>query len=217
MKKVFSILPLLLLSFFIIGQDSQLSFGIEIGTTISKLRGNEFVENHDLLYGFSAGLLTEYTISPHFALRSGFAFERKGADATPAYTDQNGEPLPKKTVQLQYDYLILTTTAAYTTNGNLPFYFGAGPYIGLLLKQQDVVKSYDQFSERTRDYTENHKKLDAGLSCELGIKLPLSSHLLLDIGPRANIGLTNTSKIPVINDGSIKVSSIELALGLRYR
>lgn len=217
MKNIFSLVPCLLISMLLYGQDSKLSVGLEFAPTLNTLRGNEFVENHDALFSFSAGLMTAYIISPHFTVRSGLAFKRKGADATSAYTDHNGKPLPKQTLPLQHDYLTLSLTSAYTTNGNLPFYIGVGPYIGLLLKQQEVVKSYGPFHEDIRDNTAYYKKLDAGISCELGFNLPLSSHLLLDIGPRANIGLVNTSKIPVINDGSVKVSSIELVLGLRYR
>lgn len=71
--------------------------------------------------------------------------------------------------------------------------------------------------EQTENNTENTKKIDTGLSIIIGLKVPLSENLFLDLDIRDYLGLINLSKIDIIDNGSIKTNSLGLQIGLKYK
>jgi hypothetical protein len=62
----------------------------------------------------------------------------------------------------------------------------------------------------------NFNKADLGLSGGAGVEIPLKRYVL-SFEIRDNFGLSNISKLPVANDGSIKTNALNLLIAAHKR
>jgi hypothetical protein len=132
-------------------------------------------------------------------------------------TDEYGNPIGELTFHSNFDYLTIPILGRLTFGKKIEFYVNAGPYLGYLLKQKDITEASGEYPKTEIDNTDNFEKLDFGLTTGLGMNYPLLEKLLLTVEIRNNLGLTNTSSLPVANDGSIKTNSTSLLIGVTYR
>ncbi|WP_289055016.1 porin family protein [Carboxylicivirga marina] len=218
MKKLSTFLFLFVISSMVFAQESKIAIGFQMANSITSLRGNSFINEHyDSRFVISPGITFDYTINERFSFNSGLAFERKGAKTDVEFTDGIGTPIGKAEVKANYDYLTLPLLVSYHTNGKLRFYFGGGTFFGFLLSQKGITEGNDVIPEQTWDNTENTKRIDVGLAFKAGINLPMSDILMIDLGLRDHLGLLNTSKVEVFEDGSIKTNAFSAFVGLKYK
>lgn len=103
-----------------------------------------------------------------------------------------------------------------TFGQKMKYFFNAGPFMGYALKQTSLVEF--PTSERIEsDYKEFSKPWDFGLSAGAGIIISLGPKTDLNFEVRNNLGLVNTSKAPVIENGSIKTNSLNFLFGFSYK
>ncbi len=198
-------------------QDSKFVVGFELTPTVISLRGNSMVDDNDVRLSTSTGLSFEYYIDRSFSLKSGLAYERKGAKSSIVLRDETEVILGNQDIRVNYDYLTLPILASFATKGKTKLFVNAGPYFGFLISQKmkySAVGSYPEITTNNIDYS---RRIDFGLSMGFGLYIPLTEKLLFDLGLRENLGLLNTSKTEVIYDGSIKTNSFGLQLGLKYK
>lgn len=197
-------------------QDSKMALGLEFSPVIVSLSETIPDENlFDPRLSYSAGLSLEYFVARQISLKTGLAYERKGAKGPGLFTDENGEPLNTKS---NYDYLILPLLGSWSANGKIAFYVNAGPYLGFLISQKSTYEAVGNQPEMKIDESEWSKKIDAGVSMGLGANIPLGDKLALDLGLKGSIGLINTSKRAfLINDVSIKTNSFGLQIGVKRK
>jgi hypothetical protein len=105
----------------------------------------------------------------------------------------------------------------YNFSDDKSFYINGGPYLGYLLKSG--LKSNSNIpgliNENDED-TKNKKSIDFGFSAGIGKEFKLNGITQIYIELRENLGLTNISDTPVINDGSIKTNSLNLLVGYTF-
>jgi opacity protein-like surface antigen len=217
MKRTVIFLLALILCSKAFNQDSKLSLGIELSPTFSWLRGNANVGTSDSRIGYSAGLGTEYAISPQIAIKSGISYERKGSNPDLTMTNNSGEGMGTLKVKNNYDYLVVPVLVSFSTKGKVKDYFNAGPYVGYLISQKTIMGSFDNIPATTIDGTDKTKRIDFGLSLGCGLSIPVGDKLLFDLGLKGNFGLINTSKKVEPYSGDIKTNSIALLIGLKYK
>ncbi len=199
-------------------QDAKVAFGLAFMPTTTSLSGNEVIDLYDARISFAAGTSLEYFVGPQFSLKSGLAFERKGAKAVWPYTDENGEPIGDLKTQLNYDYLIAPLAVSFSTKGRLKWYFDVGGYLGYLLRQKNTASSsVANISKQTEDFTDDAKRIDLGLSAGFGLNIPIGERWLFDVGLKGNLGLVNTSKLPIVNDGKVRTNSAGLQIGWKRK
>ena len=217
MKKIFLILSSVLISSMIYSQESKIAVGFQAAPAITSIRGNTFIDRYDSRFVISPGITFDYKITSNISFNSGLAFERKGAKSNTKFLDYTEmPPLVSQDFKINYDYLTLPLMFTYNTNTEVNFYIGGGKFLGYLISQKSFASATGDIPEWTHDHTDTSKKLDIGLSLIAGINLPVTHKLILDIGLRDYIGLVNTSRYYVENDGSIKTNSYSLVLGLKY-
>jgi hypothetical protein len=192
-------------------QDTKVVVGFEMTPTIISLRENSSVFDYDPSPGYSIGLSFEYFMSDQFSLKSGLAYEMKGAESDIFLTDNYGNPSGTDILIFHYNYLTLPVMGSFSTKGKVKFYINAGPYFGFLINQK--LKS----SLENTDITNQSKRLDFGLSCGLGLNIPIGKKLLLDLGLRENLGLKNISDLNYNYDSRIATNSFGLLIGLKYK
>lgn len=144
-----------------------------------------------------------------FGIRTGMGFERKGNQAIVEFTTATGEPAGQGKIKHNFDYLTVPILIRFNTKQKIKFYFVAGPYIGFLVNRTNIVR------EETIDVKEDFSTIDLGLHLGLGLLIPLSEKLELDVGLREELGLINTSELPVYDDGAVRTNSFGVVFGLK--
>lgn len=127
------------------------------------------------------------------------------------------DPTEKITTHIRYHYLTVPAMVQMTLGRNVQFFVRTGISGGFLLRQTFVTESFDDQPKSTFNNTDNNNRFDIGLSTGIGGKVPLSERFSFHVELRDHWGLSNISKAPVINDGTVKPHSITLLLGLTYR
>lgn len=197
-------------------QDHRIEIGVEVSPGMTSLRGNPLVDRHDATLGFTGGFFLQYNFSNLFSLRTNLALERKGSSNTSQVTDQNGNIMDDMTLHFNFNYLVLPILTRASFGQRAKFFIDAGPYLGYLLKNTAVLKGENY--ETTRSHDDSlYKKADFGLSTGAGVSIPLNKNISLSFEARNSLGLTNVSAVPVIADGSIKMNSLNLLVGLVFQ
>lgn len=216
-KSLFLRLLFLTVGTTIYGQANKFELGIEGSPSLIFLRGNDFIDNfHKPTIGFSGGFIFQFNFKKIVSLRTSMAYERKGSVLTLQSEDSNGNPLGEITTHLNFDFLILPILVRATIGKKLQFFVNIGPYFGYLIKQTFVSKG-DNIPTITNDNTFNDKRFDTGISTGLGLSVPVKTKFALSFEVRNNLGLYNTSAVPVVHEGTIKTTSTNFLFGLVYK
>lgn len=200
------------------GQDNRLDIGFEGGPSYCSLRGNSHAkEYNNLRFTSLGGIFVQANLTDHISLRTAINFDRKGGFDYSDLTDINGAVVDKGYSYANYDYLTLPILFRVSTDRNIRFFANAGPYIGYLLKSSFTLKENGYKTLYSFDNTSNCKRFDIGVSTGFGLCTPVGRKLGLSFELRNDLGLLNTSSVPVIDDGSIKLNSTKLIIGLNYK
>jgi len=203
MKRVFALLVCSFLFLTVSAQDSKLILGVEVAATRSTPWGNK---NHfDPLYGLSPGFNLEYILSPALSLKTGLCYERRG------YRVDHIIGGPINDLTINNDYLLTPLLVSLSSKGVTRFYVSGGVFFGFLLSSTQVITFYGDIDEEIRDDNENTSKYDFGLSFGCGVKQPIGSRIILDIGLRDNFGFDPE------NGWQYGYNTLGLVVSLKYR
>jgi hypothetical protein len=198
--------------------------GLEIELTarpaFSSLRGNEAVkDNYDPTYNFSAGLGANYFYDNKSFLSFAILYDQKGAkgESTIVLRDDQNQIIGEGTVSHEsyFQYITIPIQWGQRFGERFKYEFGVGFYTSLLLKNELIGKG--QGLKSTEDQTNHYKNVDIGLSISFNTYLPIKDNLALKVGLNDNLGIINTSAIPVMGNGTIKHNSIGFQVGLNFR
>lgn len=189
--------------------------GIETGPSLASLRGNEIIDkHHKAKIGFAGGLFIQYNFKKMFSLHLGLAYENKGSKIKGQGFDSVGNPIVINNGRTIAQYLIMPILIRASFGKKRMLFINAGPYFAYLIKNQAKT---DNSQLSSLDYTKNFKKFDLGISFGCGATIPVTNQLNLLVEARDNLGLSNTSAVPVYNNGDIKNNSLSLLLGINYK
>lgn len=212
------LITLILCSSLTFGQTNKFEVGLEMGPSLISLRGNDFLDkNNDISFGFSSGFTFQYNFPKLISIRTNISFERKGLTTQGTATDEYGNQIGEITFHSKFDYLTIPLLVRLTFGKKINFFINAGPYIGYLIQQKNVIEAFGEYPKTETDNTDNFKRTDFGITTGLGARFPIKSKLFLSLEIRNNLGLTNISSVPVVNDGTIKTNSTIILIGIEYR
>lgn len=210
MKKL--VCALLIVTFFVTKSSAQsnVRIGFNGGLTYSGFRGNTQIETLDAGLDFMAGVSFEYQIKDKLSLVANLNYERKTATDKPYIEIIENPDDPsfygRVKIKFQNQFISLPILLKYKFGPNNSLYLNGGPFLSYLLKSE-LSNDYDNV---TSDETDNFKTLDFGLSFGFGKTFKLKNGNGISVEIRENLGLTNISDVPIVDNGSIKTSSLSL-------
>ncbi|WP_289056211.1 porin family protein [Carboxylicivirga marina] len=197
-------------------QNEKFNIGIELGPSITFLRGNEIINEYGVAkMGYITGLTFQYNLTDAFSLKSGLTYERKGGGSEITVSDGIGTPHGVVKGKINMDYIGIPVLAKYKFGINNMFFINGGPFIGYLMKATSMIESYKEYPSSSADDTETYKRIDLGLSLGIGLSHYLSDKISISLEVRNNLGLLNTGE-NVYKDDSILTNSTGLLFGITY-
>jgi opacity protein-like surface antigen len=202
-------------------QTHGMYIGTEGGPNRTSIWGNEYITKSGepkKAPNFFTGASFEFCFTEFTSLRTGLAFERKGVRFMSVVRDEYSNPIGSVPARNYLDYLTLPLMAKVAFGKKPKFFVNAGPYIGYLISQKDVI--YDsEFMNAviTVNNSERYKKLDMGFTAGLGTEMPLTDKVKLSFELRQNLGVYNVYNVPTFFDGIMKTNSTNLLFGLAYK
>jgi opacity protein-like surface antigen len=203
-------------------QENKFQVGIDGGPSSTFVFGFEHPLGDDFLVpmvGFSTSVTFQYNFKEKLSLVSGVGFERKGVETKDKLylTDEFGNPLGPYIGRNNYNYINIPLMLKYTLGDNqLRFYGSVGGYLGLLMKSEFELVGYDNPNKDEADNTDEMQNVDFGFSAGLGVQYSLSDKIGLSLEVRNNMGVYNISKLPIYNEGTNKLNSTNLLIGVNY-
>jgi hypothetical protein len=217
MKKIF-LLFISLLSLKNYCQTNILNVGFETGSNISKLRGNEFIENyHSSRIGCCAGLSGQFNFKKIISIRTAITYELKGSTfefPPTAFSGQTNETLRGKE---NFNFLTIPILIRATFGKKINYFINTGSYYSYLLRQTQFIETFQNSDEIKSNTTLYFKRNELGVSAGFGISYSPKMPIIISFELRNNLGLTNLSRLEVYNDGTVKTNSVSLLLGVCYK
>ena len=201
----------------VVGQQNKFDIGLEGGPSLTFLRGNELLEKfNEPKVSFMGGLSFQYNFPKIISIRTGFAFERKGAVAKGTMLDINGNNIGNFTTHSNFEYLTAPILVRAALGNKMKFFINAGPFFSYLIKQTFVSQGTN-IPKTVGDNSNLDKPFDMGITAGLGVAIPLKEKFSFSCEIRNNLGLYNVSEVPIYNNGSIKTNSTNLLIGFAYK
>lgn len=210
MKKI--VFTFLLATFFVGNSFSQskLKVGFNGGLTYSSFRGNPQIETLDAGVDFLVGVSFEYQLKERLSLVANINYDRKTATDNPYIEIFESPDDPgfygRVKIKFKNQFISLPILLKYQFGPNNSLYINGGPFMSYMLKSE----LWNDYDERSSDQTDNYKSLDFGLTFGFGKTFKLKNNDEISVEIRENLGLSDISDVPVVNNGSIKTNSLNL-------
>lgn len=210
MKKIF--FTLLFAALFVGNSfaQSKLKVGFNGGLTYSSFRGNPQIETLDAGLDFLVGVSFEYQLKDRLSLVANLNYDRKTATDNP-YIEIFASPddpsfYGRVKIKFKNQFISLPVLLKYKFGPNNSLYINGGPFMSYMLKSE----LWNDYDEVNSDQTDNYKTLDFGLVFGFGKTFKLKNNNEINVEIRENLGLSNISNVPVVDNGSIKTNSLNL-------
>ena len=179
---------------------AQNNIGAEVGLGFTNLNNDLLPDSRDGLTTVSPGVFYEIGFSDNFSIKNVVSIQPKGykIQVTELIIFDENDPnfFQEEELKFKASYLVLNPLARYTTSGNIQFFANAGPFFGLLIKNESPVG----------------KSLDVGLTAGLGLQFSLGDQQLFVEG-RGNWGLTNTVDTIIDTGTDVKTQAYYILVG----
>jgi len=184
----------------------KIEFGFNVGLNTSNI-SNGYVST-DSSINFNLGASADYYFSDRWSIKAKFIYDRKGWDndiievlvSDPFDPVVDYEYYP---TDINVDYITIPVMANWHFGRTRNWYLNFGPYVGFLVSAKDT--------EFDIDLKDSFKKVDAGISLGIGVKIPVSDKLKLFIEYEGQGGIAEVFEY---NDGGDRVTTGRSALNV---
>lgn len=187
-------------------------FGVNAGTTLSDIRGDDRLDIYKNAVDFLVGLSMELPINDNLSVFANINYERKSVvhkiqfeqnpDFDPLINPNNRD---KVNLRLSLQYLSIPVNIKYYIGSRKTFYIHGGPYAAVFL---DDAFRFDGEKIDEISGGSDFKTVDFGLTLGAGAQIKLNAKHNLSIGIRDNFGLANVSDM----DYRIRTNSLNLVV-----
>lgn len=224
MKKItFLFFTIALISFKTSAQDSKIKFGVQGGLTYSSFRGYDSLSDDNPGFAYLFGASFQYQIKENLSVKADINYERKSQVskfiAETIYDSPTSLPETYHVkINTYRNYLVLPIMLKYNFTTNRSFYINGGPFLGYLIKSGASTSGFNAPGANNDDIddTKYNKSLDFGIAAGIGKEFKVNGNHQIYIELRENLGLPNTSKREIRNDGTIKTNSLNLIAGYTF-
>jgi hypothetical protein len=172
---------------------------------------------------FSVGTAIRIDLKKHIFLQTEVSYERKGYSLGPfEWTDFNANPIGTSTPYERFNYVLLTPTVGFSTNGKVHIEGSLGVFSGYLTNVKTVfVKSSLAIPDRPiNSDLKAFNRFDLGCTSRLGVGFNLGKKLSAKVNAIGNLGLTKPFKPRIgapSNFSNDKTVSLGMQLGVFYK
>ena len=207
-------------------QTPATSVGVLIGPSMIWLRGDYYLQDlYEPDYGFGAGLFAQRRLTDRFGFRLEALYERKGAlvdfgTAYPVSTPGGSGATRTEPYRdhRRFNYLTIPLLLRFATGAPEKYFLQAGPYVGVLLCQRDVVRLQGKTTKD--DFTSSYKGLDAGLTVAVGSVVRRWDRVHVTIEARGSWGLVDIADFDNATSAmvgqQVRTTSVGLLLGVAF-
>lgn len=217
MKKAFLLLLLLSTGIQSRAQKGFVQYGGLAGVSFVNLYGNPFIEaflkSKARVVG---GPAVYYSLSKHWAVRSNFFYESKGATGIMPLFDEEGEPLGFYNADIHYNYLTIPLLFDFHFGGKLRGNLTAGPFVGILIHQRSTFSRVGTGESIEQKGTGGFYPWDGGAVVAAGLRYALNKRITLSFESRINFGLANIVSRPVLGSTTIYTIATQHLCGVYY-
>lgn len=198
-------------------QKTKFQIGIEMGPSLSRLYGNDIVAQHGaFLPNFTGGVFVQKALNSSFSWRTGLQYDRKGATTVVQHMDAIGSPLGNLTIQNRFNYVTMPILFQAQFGKKISYFFNVGPYVSYLISQNEITQGIQKLYSKL-SYIQNYHRFDVGASTGVGLRIPVKAKAVLGLEIRNNLGLYHISKMPMVNQGSLKNNATQLLISVSKR
>jgi opacity protein-like surface antigen len=170
-------------------------------------------EQTGILAGLHIGGHIKINITSHFGVKTILAYDQIGSSyGSLMLENSTGTGIVRGELVSKLNYLNLPLLAEYSFGNKVKFNVNAGAFAGCLLKYTMITKTEEPGVSAKRTSPNTHKSTNFGISVGVGIQVPITTLIKLDIGIQDNLGLSNTYK----NGGTTKINSVAVIAGLTF-
>jgi len=199
MKRIFVTFCFVLSSVFSNAQDAfNLSFNA--GAGISTFRGDAIPDDFDSPVNFIIGVNLEKNLSNNIFLRTGLNYGKKAIEFDVSFFDPSDfDPIIRPTTrESSIETLSLPVLIGYKSNGQLKFIADAGPFISVIISEDNILA----------------KSTDFGINASAGLEYNLngSGAIRLEIVEELGLSDINDSQLD-IQSNTIRTNRLSLQVG----
>ncbi|WP_343636159.1 porin family protein [Fluviicola sp.] len=193
---------------------NRYDWGIEGGPNLSTLRISNRQTN-SVVYG-SAGFIFQYNTRKILSFKTGFSYQRKGAQMSGGYYfnplyNQNAYFSQGKSI-FSMDYISLPLLVKASFGKKTKFFINAGPYAAFLLSEKTHF-TYGDYTSHLSNLS-SFKRLDFGVTGGIGLAVPIKEFWMVHIEFRNYLG---AQEIHAYSGDRIFTNTTDMRLGVVYR
>lgn len=167
---------------------------------------------------YSQGAFFRWNMLPWLGLQTGVNYEKVGNYMAYKGEDWGGNPVNgyEKT---ELEYLSFPLLAKFQIGNRLKLNFTAGGFLSYLLNAWHI-SFYDLYypnGEMAAEMTNNFERLNAGVAFGVGVDYSFKNGINIGFETKDQLGLYNTSALPVINNQLIRTNSLQFLARVSYK
>ena len=195
------------------GQEKSFETGVFIGGSLNSLNGikseSSPAPNTKLVLP-TAGFLAQYNFNNKISLKTKLLYQPKGQETVELLSDGSIGLTNNKDLLLHYITTPILTQINFGNN-KWKYFVNTGLYVGFLISSEVIYND-----EKTKKSIEDLKKTDFGLALGSGVSFKINERSRVFLESSWDYGLSNISKINLVNVNSIMTEAITLNIGIAY-
>ena len=195
MKRLFTILSVIMLTFSVSAQE----FGVQAGMNMANLSGEDM--ETDMKMGIFGGVIAVFSLTDVMTLETGALYSEKGAQ------DEEIEEEIGIKMSLAFSYIVIPLNIAYSVSDQISLI--AGPYVGLLMSANSKMSG--EFLGQTIDEEEDIKEDIANMDFGINIGASFSINESISVGVGYQLGLADIG-----SEGDFDATHSNIHIGMSY-
>jgi opacity protein-like surface antigen len=195
MKKLFTILSVIMLIFSVSAQE----FGVQAGMNMANLSGEDM--ETDMKMGIFGGVSAAFSLTDVITLETGALYSTKGAQ------DEESEEEIGIKMSLAFSYIVIPLNIAYSVSDQISLI--AGSYVGLLMSANSKMSG--EFLGQTIDEEEDIKEDIANIDFGINIGASFSINESISVGVGYELGLADIG-----SEGDFDATHSNIHIGMSY-
>lgn len=218
MKKFLSALAVLFAAFYTSAQEAgPVKFGVNAGATYAGIRGNDVARSNNSTIDYLIGISLEVPLNDDFSIIGNVNYERLALTRNVPFVavDDPFDPVLSEGgygTRLTLKHITVPINLKYYIGQSKGYYVNGGVFARYFLDESVRINgakvdgsSYGSFQDFTY-----------GVNLGLGMRFPIDEKNAINVEVRDNLGLSNITRQPTINGGSVKTNSVNLIVNWEF-
>jgi hypothetical protein len=225
MKKGIFLLMMCMQVALTFGQMNRFEAGLEGGPAMTTLWGNDLLENkmntggtyYNALH-YTQGAFFRWNLLPWLGLQTGVNYEKVGMYLD-FESENSGGSSTNDYGRAELEYMSFPLLVKFQIGNRLKWNVTAGGFLSYLLRawQISYYELYAPNGEMAFEVTNNFERLNAGVAFGVGLDYAFKNGINIGFETRDQLGLYNTSALPVVNNQFVRTNSLQFMARVSYK